>query len=159
MLSAELYNSVASLERAIRSVENDSSSWIVELDQRIMTEDIHSKIGLFRFNKSYFVAHAYRSRHWCVRGYNRLRDDGSMLYEQELIQAFIPTPDIVSAFDIAGVEYGRADIGIFANGISIYEIGTTPVIDVDLSRNALSLFPQMNFKKNFSDALSDFLHD
>ena len=38
----------------------------------------------------------------------------------------IPTPNAKKVFDVAGIEYGRADFGIYRGRVQVYEINTNP---------------------------------
>jgi hypothetical protein len=66
------------------------------------------------------------SEHWNVKAENRIRTEASV---DETDQYFLANPhkdQLMPYFEIAGIEYGRADFGVMDGEIQMWEINDNP---------------------------------
>ncbi len=103
---------------------------IVEYAAEPLPSGIFRKFSSFRVGSRSFA-------HTCVHDDNWIAKTGQPgiapmeIYEEELriVQTDPHGPDVAPAFDLAGVDYGRADFGLVGGKVQIYEINTNPHIE------------------------------
>ncbi len=80
-----------------------------------------------RIGKNNSVWHQYLSDNWVIKDYGQhLTSDALQLEERAAMIANEVPEKVRRAFDIAGVEWGRADHATFRGREIIYEINTAP---------------------------------
>jgi hypothetical protein len=86
------------------------------------------KFAAFRFGPRIVPAHIMIGSDWVVKSGNSTLDDDQVREEMAYIQDNPHADQLMEAFSIANIDYGRADYG-FGNGrLQIFEINTNPVI-------------------------------
>jgi hypothetical protein len=103
---------------------------VIELCAEPVMPGVWRKFGTFRVRRDMHVDHAVLEDNWHVK-YGKVRDDYPyVLFEQEhdAIIGNHCAPEITRAFDLSGIEYGRADHGAVEGRQVIYEINTNPTI-------------------------------
>ncbi len=87
------------------------------------------KIGTFRVGSTTFVAQFVHEDRWTVK-YGKIGVATEAMYEEE--QAAVMSnrfaSEIAPAFEVAGVEWGRADHGSYCGRQVVYEINTNPSV-------------------------------
>jgi hypothetical protein len=84
------------------------------------------KYGVIRCGDRLIPQHLMRGKHWVVK--SRVRDADAELAREELafVQSNPHRDKLLEAFNIAGVEFGRVDYGIWKGRLQVYEINTNP---------------------------------
>ena len=102
---------------------------VIEICAEPVMPDVWRKFGTFRIGRDMHVDHAVLEDRWYVK-YGKIKDYPDVLFEQErdAIIANHCAPEIERAFDLSGIEYGRADHGTVQGREVIYEINTNPTI-------------------------------
>ena len=87
------------------------------------------KWGTFRVGDRYSVDHIAVDDNWLVKtGSWDLQDDMSSAAENVAVTANACAEPLKSAFDLACIEYGRADYSQYGEEVVVYEINTNPYI-------------------------------
>jgi hypothetical protein len=85
------------------------------------------KTGTFRIGKNHSVHHQILSDKWVIKEYvQHVTSDALQLEEQAAVIANNVPEAVGRAFDIAGVEWGRADHARFGGREVIFEINSNP---------------------------------
>jgi len=87
------------------------------------------KRAMFRVGARLVPSLGVFQSHWCAK-HGELGVAGEALYEAEnaALQAMAEAPSVQGAFDLAHVDYGRADYGVVDGRVEIYEINTNPMV-------------------------------
>ena len=88
------------------------------------------RYSTYRVGAKFYVHGASVARHWVVKRMDE--GPGHRYFEEELeiVTANRHEESVVRAFDLAGIEWGRADHGIYEGRHVIYEINTNPQIEM-----------------------------
>jgi hypothetical protein len=129
---------------------------IVEYAGEPVRPGLFRKLAMYRVGNTNFADTCVHDRNWIAK----IGSDGNAppeLYEDELrIVRENPHEAIVQrAFEIAGVEYGRADFGLVGGKVQIYEINSNP--NVEMLSDTPSPFRSVSRRicnKNYANALS-----
>ena len=101
---------------------------VIEFAAEPLPGGIWRKTGTYRIGKSYAVGHQFPSDKWVVKGYGQhVTSEALQLEEQAAVIANDVRESVRRAFDIAGVEWGRADHATYRGREIIFEINTAPV--------------------------------
>jgi hypothetical protein len=85
------------------------------------------KTGTYRIGTNHSVHHQILSDNWVIKTTaQHLMNDGLELVRQAAIIANEVPENVRRAFDIAGVEWGRADHAVFRGREVVFEINTNP---------------------------------
>lgn len=128
---------------------------VVEFAAQPMRPDFWRKFGSFRMGKSEFAHCCVDDDHWVAKT-GKSGITPPELYDEELqIARDNPYgPLVAPAFDLAGIEYGRADFGFVDGKAQIYEINTNPEIAFDAAHpSPVRLETYRVFKSRYVDAL------
>jgi hypothetical protein len=84
------------------------------------------KYGVIRCGDRLIPQHLMRGKHWMVK--SRVRDADAEAAREELafVQSNPHRSTLLEVFNIAGVEFGRVDYGIWKGRLQVYEINTNP---------------------------------
>ena len=103
----------------------------VEYCAQPLANGIFRKLAAFRIGGTIQMALAVHERHWIAK-YGEEGVAGQALYDEEF--AFVDTnpyaAHLKAAFDIANIDYGRADFTVVDGAPQIYEINTNPHISI-----------------------------
>ena len=91
------------------------------------------KFNTFRVGREVFAHHMVAEDSWVVKyGKENEESDGkNERFEQEFVKGNWNADLLRRVFQIAGIEYGRADWGIVAGRVQVYEINTNPYVSAD----------------------------
>ena len=91
---------------------------------------IYRKLSAFRIGDSIFQHVSVHDTHWLVK-HGKLGIAGEKLYREErtLLETNPFKEHLKKVFDLANIEYGRADFGFYKGRLQIYEINTNPCVD------------------------------
>ena len=100
---------------------------VIEYAAAPMLSGIWRKNSTFRIGKSYSVHHHDLSDNWVCKGYaQHITNEALQLAEKVAMIANEVPESVRRSFDIAGVEWGRADHATYREREIIYEINTAP---------------------------------
>jgi len=127
----ELLNSRAELDAAVTKVRATR----VNPHQLIVVEYCHcgGADGFFRKYSAVNVAgkliprHVLRSDAWSTKTADVVSED-SLAEEKDFVENFPHREQVMDAFRLAGVEYGRIDYGLHEGRVQVWEINTNPVV-------------------------------
>jgi hypothetical protein len=101
---------------------------VIEFAGEPVSGGIWRKTGTYRIGKRYSVGHQFPSDNWVVKEYGQhVTNEALQLEERAAVIANDVPESVRRAFDIAGVEWGRADHATFQGREIIFEINTAPV--------------------------------
>jgi hypothetical protein len=101
---------------------------VIEYATEPLPGGIWRKTGTYRIGKKYSVGHQFPSDNWVVKEYGQnVTNEALQLEEKAVVIANDVPENVRRAFDIAGVEWGRADHTTLRGREIIFEINTAPV--------------------------------
>jgi hypothetical protein len=116
------------LERLIEGGRPLRGLLVVEYAAEPLPGGVWRKTGTYRIGKYYMVGHQFPSDNWVVKTYGQhVTSDALQLEEKAAVIANDVPESVRRAFDIAGVEWGRADHATFQGREIVFEINTAPV--------------------------------
>ena len=130
----DLLHSPRELERAIAAAVNSGTPVenlvVVEFAAEPVRPGLYRKLGAYRVGDVIVPTVSAHETVWVAK-YGQLGIAGEALYRDELqlLQTNPFAEHLNKAFEIAGIEYGRADFGIYKGRVQIYEINTNPMIN------------------------------
>ena len=100
---------------------------VVEFAAEPLRPGLFRKMAAFRIGDAIVPHISVHDTVWLVK-YGRKFDNIEELYQQEftLLQTNPYAEHLKKVFDIAGIEYGRADFGWYRGRLQVYEINTNP---------------------------------
>jgi hypothetical protein len=102
---------------------------VIEFAAEPVRPGLYRKLAAFRIGDAIVPAISFHNAAWLVK-IGQLGIAGEDLYRDELklLQTNPFAEHLKKAFEIAGIEYGRADFGIYKGRVQIYEINTNPAV-------------------------------
>jgi hypothetical protein len=124
------WNQVAAeIERAMAKGAPITALLIVEYAGEPILPGLYRKFGSFRIGSAGFAHVCVDEDHWVAKDGKRGITPPHLAEEELRVVRDNPHgPDVARAFDIAGLEYGRADFGLVGGKVQIYEINSNPEI-------------------------------
>jgi hypothetical protein len=100
---------------------------VVEFAAEPLRPGLFRKMSAFRIGDAIVPHISVHDTVWLVK-YGRKFDNIEDLYQQELelLQTNPYAEHLKKVFEVAGIEYGRADFGMYQGRIQVYEINTNP---------------------------------
>jgi hypothetical protein len=102
---------------------------VIEFCAEPIAPGVWRKFGTFRIDREMHVDHSVVEDRWYVK-FGKIQDYPDAVFEEErdAIVGNHCAAEIVRAFDLAGIDYGRADHATVEGRPVIYEINTNPNI-------------------------------
>ncbi len=102
---------------------------VIEYAAEPIKPGVFRKLAAFRIGDTIIPHISVHDTVWLVK-YGRKFDNIEDLYQEEysLLQNNPHAEHLKKVFDVAGIEYGRADFGMYRGRIQVYEINTNPHI-------------------------------
>ena len=93
-------------------------------------DSVFRKLSVYRVGDRMIACPSVYEKHWSAK-YGELGIAGEHAYRQDLDDIINGryTADLKPYFDLANVEYGRADFGLVKGQVEVYEINTNPSIE------------------------------
>ena len=107
----------------------ESSLLLIEYAAEPVRPGLFRKLALSRIGPRWLPQVCVHDEHWLVK-YGKFACATPELYDEEL-RILRENPflgPVQRAFEIAGIEYGRADFGLVGGRVQIYEINTNPTL-------------------------------
>jgi hypothetical protein len=115
------------VEAALRRVRRPGDLLVVEFVDTADAAGTYRKYAAMRIGDALLARHLLFGEHWVVKKPGRL--DAERLREEEAFLASFPHRDqVLAAFGIAGIDYGRMDYAVRDGRIQVFEINTNPVL-------------------------------
>ena len=130
----ELLHSARELQNAIAAAVNSGTPLenlvVIEFAAEPVRPGLYRKLGAYRIGDVIVPTISAHETTWVAK-FGQLGIAGEALYqnELELLKTNPFAEHLRKAFEIAAIEYGRADFGIYKGRIQIYEINTNPMIN------------------------------
>jgi hypothetical protein len=100
---------------------------IVEYCAEPLADGLFRKLAAYRVGPRVFQANSVHDRQWWVKhGATGIASDAHYEAERRLIDENPYADVLLRVFELAGIEYGRADFGIVDGQPVIWEINTNP---------------------------------
>lgn len=117
----------ALIDRALNAGSPLASMLIVEYAGEPLRQGVYRKLATFQVGNRSFAHNCVHDDNWIVK-YGKLGVATADLYEDELrIAKGNPYGQVISrAFQLASIDYGRADFGIVDGAVQVYEINSNP---------------------------------
>ncbi|HEX4266227.1 MAG TPA: hypothetical protein VH597_17960 [Verrucomicrobiae bacterium] len=117
------------LDAAIAGGTPRENLLIVEFAAEPLRPGLFRKLSAFRMGNAIIPHISVHDTVWLVK-YGRRFDDMEDVYQEEyaLLQNNPYAGHLKKVFDIAGIEYGRVDFGLYRGRIQVYEINTNPYV-------------------------------
>jgi hypothetical protein len=121
------------LEDAIATAVNSGTPLenlvVIEFAAEPVRPGLYRKLSAFGIGDAIVPEISIHDTVWLAK-YGKLGIAGEDLYRDELklLQTNPFSEHLKKAFEIAGIEYGRADFGIYKGRVQIYEINTNPCV-------------------------------
>ena len=133
-----------------------ASLLIVEFSAEPIRPGLYRKLSSFRLGKSAFAHVCVDDDRWIAKEGKRGITPPDL--EQDEFRIVRDNPygaDLAMAFDIAGLEYGRADFGLVGGRVQVYEINSNPeIIFVNNHPSPVRQEAYRIFQRNYLNALS-----
>jgi hypothetical protein len=89
----------------------------------------YRKLAAFRVGPSIVPHFSVNDRHWLVKyGRSDMKIDDLYEEEREMLRKNPHAEHLTKVFDVAQIDYGRADFGFYKGRIQVFEINTNPTI-------------------------------
>ncbi len=127
----DLYRNQHELDQALRELRETGGPLrgmiVVEQAAEPYSDTLWAKWGTWRIGDLMIVEHIAVDDTWLVKtGDHDKVTDAVAADEHDAVETNRFAPDLGAAFDIAGIEFGRADHAVIAGRTVIYEINTNP---------------------------------
>jgi hypothetical protein len=133
-LLSDLIDSPQALDKALGELRTDGTPsrgvLIVEYAAEPFAGSFFRKFNTFRVGSEVFAHHIVTQDSWVVKYGNpcAIKPEGTEQYERAFVAGNWHADLMRRVFDIAGIEYGRADFGIVGGRVQVYEINTNPFL-------------------------------
>jgi hypothetical protein len=131
--SSGLLEDWSAVEREVASALSagipESSLLLIEYAAEPVRPGVFRKLALSRIGSRYLPQISVHDHDWLVK-YGKIGAATPELYEDEarILRENPFAEPVRRAFEIAGIEYGRADFGLVGGRVQIYEINTNPTL-------------------------------
>jgi len=155
----ELFETSEALERGIGDAVDRgvpfSRLLIVEFAAQPVRPGHYRKFSCFRIGRASFAHTCVNDNQWIAK-VGRRDITPPELYDEELriVRENPYGPAVAAAFDVAAIEYGRADFGLVDGKIQLYEINSNPFMKFeDDHPSAVRQQAYKQFEQNYFEAL------
>jgi hypothetical protein len=148
--TTDLLHCVQELKNAIAVAVNGGTPMenlvVIEFAAEPIRPGLYRKLAAFRIGDAIVPTVSVHDTVWVTK-VGQLGIAGEDLYKDELmlLQTNPFAEHLKKAFEIAGIEYGRADFGICNGRVQIYEINTNPTIGGPTPHPSLARQESMRF--------------
>ena len=130
---------------------------VVEYAGAPSEDGLFRKYGAIRLSDSIIPCHIFFSHQWMVK-HSAVFNTTTAREELEYIEANPHREELERAFEIAGIEYGRADYSLIDDNVQIWEINTNPyLIRPQYTRQQARQEVLRAFSDRFNDAVRELL--
>jgi hypothetical protein len=127
---------------------------IVELRAAPDAQGVYRKYGAFRVGDRIFPNHLLFGSEWMVKRRHHDHDAVLLAEERRFLEENPHEAELRRAFEIACIDYGRADYGVVGGRLQIYEINTNPTImGANVPQDPDGRARKQHFARNLIEAL------
>ena len=121
-----------SVTAAIAAGTPEENLVLIELAAEPVRPGVYRKLAAFRIGDKIVPHLSVHDKTWLVK-YGQKFDDIEELYREEnsILEQNPFAGHLQKVFEVAGVEYGRADFGFYRGRIQVFEINTNPHLAPD----------------------------
>ena len=135
-LSTDLLQNREALQAALAKVQSEGiplrGVLIVGYAAEAFDGNWFRKFNTFRVGNEVFAHHLVVEDSWVVKYGTQVKlPEEYKIFEQAFVKENWSADLLRRAFEIAGIEYGRADWGMVGGKVEIYEINTNPHVSAD----------------------------
>jgi hypothetical protein len=132
-----------------------ASLLIVEFAAQPLRPGLYRKFGSFRLGGAEFAHTCVDDDHWIAKtGKEDITPPELYDEEQRIVRDNPHGPSAATAFEMAGLDYGRVDFGLVDGRVQIYEINSNPeIVFTDDHPSPVRQQTYRLFKRNYLDAL------
>lgn len=122
------------LATAIANGTPEENLLVIEFAAEPVRPGVYRKLAAFRIGDAIVPHISVHDTVWLVK-HGRKFDNLEDLYQEEstLLQTNPFAEHLLKVFQIAGIEYGRADFGFYRGRLQVYEINTNPNVAPDFT--------------------------
>ena len=115
------------IDAAISAGTPEENLVLIECAAEPVRPGLYRKLAAFRIGNAIVPHISVHDTVWLVK-YGRTFDSIEDLYKEEhaMLEQNPFAGHLMKVFDVAGIEYGRADFGFFKGRIQVFEINTNP---------------------------------
>lgn len=146
----------AALARLNQAGEPEEGLIVVEYCAEPVSENLFRKLSAYRIGDKTIFYNTVHETNWLVK-YGTLNCASNALYEDEqrMVQDNAFSAELTRAFDMGGIQYGRADFGLVNGRVQVYEINTNPSTKLPQDHpNAIRCHTQQLAWEKYCTALS-----
>lgn len=126
---------------------------VIEYSSSASLDGIFRKYSAMKIGDALIPRHVLFSHDWVTKKPDIVTETLAR-EESEFLQTFPHRAQVMDAFQIAGIDYGRIDYGVKAGQIQVWEINTNPVVVPDRAHmNPLRLPGQIASARAIAEAL------
>ena len=130
---SDLISSQEELDNTLKNLRNSGRSlrgiFVIEYCAEPYSDGLWHKWGTFRVGSATLVDHIAVDSSWCVKyGVWEKLTDAAIIDEHDAVKSNRFAAALAPIFDIAGIDFGRADHATVAGATVVYEINTNPYI-------------------------------
>ncbi len=126
-----LINNQAEFDRVVRKTGNPGTGiWrrlVVEFLDTADGSGIYRKYSAFRIGDRIIPRHLFFSRHWMIKEADLVIEE-TIREERDYVKTNPHELQLMKIFDLARIEYGRIDYGMWHDKIQVWEINTNPML-------------------------------
>ena len=157
----ELYRTQEELDAALAGLRTSGvplrGQIVVEQCSEPRGDGLWAKWGLYRVGEEMVLEHIAVDDNWLVKiGDAKKKSEAILDDEWAAIQSNRFAAELKPAFELGGIEFGRADLGVVGGRPVVYEINTNPSLGPWKKRKVLSRAAQTNLyaRQRIADALA-----
>jgi len=134
-----------SIDSAIAAGTPRENLLVIEYAAEPLRPGLFRKLSAFRVGEAIVPHISVHDTVWLVK-YGRTFDNIEDLYQEELmlLKTNPYAEHLKKVFDVAGIEYGRVDFGMYRGRIQVYEINTNPHVAPPCAHPSPSRIKSMN---------------
>jgi hypothetical protein len=157
--SSDLYRNQAELDQGLNNLRRRGMPLrgllVVEHAAEPYSDGLWAKWGTWRIGERMIVEHLLLEHNWLVKEGHYLKlTDAAVQDEHDAVATNRFGSDLQRAFEIGGIEFGRADHARFAGQTIVYEINTNPFLSrFEADPRPLRKSTQLLARKRIAEAL------
>jgi hypothetical protein len=151
----------AALANLLQEGMPQANTMAVEYAAEASEDGLFRKFSVYRIGDHYFQDTTVNQQDWVVKsGQTGVASDAFYKAESEAIDTVPFEREVKRVFEIAGVQYGRVDIGIYQGRPQFYEINTNPNVSfITEHRSEYRTRSRQCFIRNYSNAIAVLASD
>lgn len=134
----------STLTRLAPEVRDDPDLMIVEFGNAPDADGRYRKYSAYRVGDYVYGQHCFTSKSWFIKFTGLEWGDAERAFNAEYVATNPHAGELKKYFDVAGIEYGRADYCVVDGRIQMFEINTNPLIIAERGREDLAPYAALH---------------